>query len=63
MPMQAGRATTDLNREMPPPTISVVDGLTNNNGVRTLAQDFSATLDEMFRLNGVSALEDSLVQK
>ncbi|KIW40017.1 uncharacterized protein PV06_08573 [Exophiala oligosperma] len=35
----------------------------NNRPQSTLAQDFSATLDEMFRLNGVSALEDSLVQK
>ncbi|KAL6247723.1 hypothetical protein RBB50_005071 [Rhinocladiella similis] len=34
-----------------------------NRPQSTLAQDFSATLDEMFRLNGVSALEDSVVQK
>jgi hypothetical protein len=31
--------------------------------VRTLARDFSAALDEMFKLNGVGALEESVVQK
>ncbi|KAK5453347.1 hypothetical protein LTS15_006532 [Exophiala xenobiotica] len=29
----------------------------------TLARDFSAALDEMFKLNGVGALEESVVQK
>ncbi|KIW58106.1 hypothetical protein PV05_02656 [Exophiala xenobiotica] len=29
----------------------------------TLARDFSAALDEMFKLNGVGALEEAVVQK
>lgn len=61
--MTTGNPITGLNRKISSPLPRLIQSQDLHDACRVIALEFSAALDDLFKLNGVGALEESVEHK